>query len=306
MIMDTSFLPNNSNPLISVIIPCYNSALYVTETLNSILAQTMNNYEIVIIDDGSTDNTLLILKQFAQQHSQIQIKIIEQENTNVTIARVNAIKHASGVYLFFLDSDDKIAPTYFEKAANLLNQQPELSLIYSRAQHFEANTNEIWCAKNPTVLDILQIHCMGNGICMMVRKKDYDEVGGFNTDLTYGEDWEFYISMLKKNKKFYQIDEILYFYRKRNTKNSICDSVDKKKIARNFLKIYTKHIDFYEENNMYFHNLFDAFHQQNWQQQNLEFFNHKKKYYSNPLRKWFYKTFKSKKYEELRKKYDIN
>ena len=95
---------NTSHPLVSIIIPCYNSAAYIKETLFSVYQQSYKNFEIIAIDDGSTDDTLNILYEYAT--TEPRLKVIAQKNTYYIKGRVNAIQHAEGDYLVCLDSDD--------------------------------------------------------------------------------------------------------------------------------------------------------------------------------------------------------
>lgn len=281
---------HHTQPLISVIIPCYNTATYLPETIESVLNQTHQDFEIIAINDGSTDDTLNVLQKYANEDK--RIKIIDQENTYFIVARINGIKQAQGTYLFCLDSDDKLHPTYFEKCLAAFSAQPELSAVYSKTQCFGNHHHIIKTPDMPTIKEMLLRNCSGVGPSMMIKKSTYEEIGGFDTTLTFGEDWDLYISLFKHNKKIYRIPEILFFYRKRANASSICDTTKSATIAENFLKIYTKHFDFYAENGLYLQDFFAAQVT-------------KQKYYQNPLRKWFYKTFKPKKYQTLCERYDI-
>lgn len=303
--MEITPLPNNSfheQALISVIIPCYNTARYLPETLDSVLAQTYKHFEIIAIDDGSTDNTLTVLQEYAKKDS--RIKIISQENTYYIIARCNGIKQSQGKYLFCLDSDDKIAPTYFEKAMTIFNKNPDLAVVYAHVQTFEAETKVLKMPDSPTPQQMLLQNCSGVGPSMLIKRDVYDEIGGFDTNLTFGEDWDLYISLFEHQKKIYRIPEVLFFYRKRADESSVCNISNQKKIAINFLKIYTKHFDFYCENDFF---LQDFYRGMIFKQERDA---SKRKKYQKPLvkslLKWFYKTFKPNKYQELCKKYNLN
>ena len=101
-------------PLVSVIVPIYNAASYLQETLDSILASTYRPVEVVMVDDGSKDNSLSIAKSYCEQHPECQV--IAQENKGVSAARNTAIRAAKGTYILPVDADDKIADTLIEKA----------------------------------------------------------------------------------------------------------------------------------------------------------------------------------------------
>lgn len=99
--------------MISVIVPVYNSELFVERCINSILAQTYSNFELILVDDGSTDHSLDVLKEYERRDP--RITVIEQENSGPGLARNTGIEHATGDYIVFVDSDDIVKPDYFEK-----------------------------------------------------------------------------------------------------------------------------------------------------------------------------------------------
>ncbi len=110
-----------SSPLISVIIPIYNVEKYLQRCLDSVLVQTLSNIEIICVNDGATDNSASILCEFAKKDS--RIKIINQENQGLSVARNNGFAVALGTYIYFLDSDDFIHPQLFEITYNLASKE---------------------------------------------------------------------------------------------------------------------------------------------------------------------------------------
>ncbi|WP_280559190.1 glycosyltransferase [Priestia megaterium] len=115
-----------SNPLVTVIIPVYNVEEFLPQCLNSIVEQTYNNIEIIAIDDGSTDNSLEILRRYELDYS--NIKIISRKNSGPSNTRNAGIDEAKGKYIYFLDSDDYILPNLFEKLIQLMEEK-NLDLI---------------------------------------------------------------------------------------------------------------------------------------------------------------------------------
>src|SRR5665647_114105 len=114
------------NALVTVIIPCYNQGKFLSDTINSILIQTYPYFEIIIVNDGSTDvETLEVLDQCKWDKT----SIFHIENSGVSIARNTAISHAKGKYILPLDGDDIIAPTYLEKAVKVLESKPDVKVI---------------------------------------------------------------------------------------------------------------------------------------------------------------------------------
>lgn len=106
-------MKNDSSPLISIIIPAYNCERYVEECLGSLKNQTFKNFEIIIVDDGSTDATREVIEQYASA-SDLMIKLICQENGGASKARNTGLEHVSGEFVAFIDADDTVSPDYFE------------------------------------------------------------------------------------------------------------------------------------------------------------------------------------------------
>ena len=128
-------------PLVSVIIPTYNGSRFIRETIQSVLDQTYNNLEIMVVDDGSTDDTSLIVKSITDQ----RITYIQQKNAGVSPARNHGITVSKGDYIAFLDHDDVWLPCKLEKQLSLFEQNPKVALIYSDA--FIINENNFIMGK---------------------------------------------------------------------------------------------------------------------------------------------------------------
>ena len=273
--------------LVSIIIPCYNSALYIEETVESVLTQTYTNIEIIIVDDGSTDNTVATVQKIEESHS--NIKLIKQSNKGQTITRQVGVENSLGEYLLFLDSDDKIAPSYIEKAVLVLGENPQVGIVTCRAMLFEKYNME-WKLNPFKLPDFLLENSIF--ITSLIRKEDFEKVGGFDTQFTHFEDWDLFISIIKLGKKVYKIPEILFYYRKRMNESSISDKGERNKdiLSDNIFKVYTKHYEFYKQNNLDIKTLMDC--KANYETQRL-------KHYNVWYRKYFYKIFKPKKYNSL-------
>ena len=124
------------NPLVSVIIPCFNQARYVSETLESVQQQTFTDFECIVVNDGSTDDSLLKIKAFCEDDT--RFRYIDKPNEGVSVARNTAIRQSKGKFLLPLDADDKIAPTYLEKTVTYLKQHPEVKLVCTNTRLFGA------------------------------------------------------------------------------------------------------------------------------------------------------------------------
>ena len=112
-----------NNPLVSVIVPCYKKVHFLPKTLNSILNQTYNNWECIIVDNGSPDNTVEVANFFASRDR--RFKILSQENQGLAMARNNGIAASRGYFILPLDSDDMIESTYLEKAVDYFKKRPD-------------------------------------------------------------------------------------------------------------------------------------------------------------------------------------
>ena len=280
--------PTSSIPLISVIIPCHNSAEYISETLDSLLASSWKNFEVLAIDDASSDNTVDILRSYQQRDNRIHI-IEQQQNTYCVIARQNAIAHAKGEYLVCLDSDDKLAPTYLEKCVSAAEQDKSLSIVYTDGMLF-GRKNGPWKIPEFAPRQFL-MHC-SIYVSALIRKSDFDAVGGFDTSLTLCEDWELFISIIKNGGKVHRIHEPLFFYRQRLDHSSASDIgyQFKERLSDNIFHIYSKHYDFYKQHHIYFSDIWDC------QNKIVKMY---KRYYLYSLRRFFYQWFKPKKYQEI-------
>lgn len=226
------------NPLVSVIVPCYKQAQYLSETLDSVLAQTYPYWECIIVNDGSPDDTEEIAKIYCAKDN--RYKYVCQENQGVSAARNNGIARSRGEYILPLDGDDLIAPTYLEKAIPIMSQNPRIKLIYSRIRMFDG-------ANGSLKLDdfnydqFIYFNCICN--TSMFRKTDFLETKGYNTNMEEGcEDWDFYLSLLQKDDVIYRLDEELYLYRihKESRNTGACNRMDiiLRKIALNHPDIY--------------------------------------------------------------------
>ena len=193
---------------VSVIIPCYNQGIYVAEAIDSVLSQTYQNIEIIVVNDGSTDvQTNQILASLQNE----RIKVITTENQGLAAARNNGISVSTGTYILPLDADDRIAPEYIEQGVKLLDADPGLGIVYCRARLF----GEIECEWSlpPYSLEAMLkdnvIFCSG-----VYRRSDWDEIGGYDTGMIYGwEDYDFWLSIIERGGNVRQLEGHYFFYR---------------------------------------------------------------------------------------------
>lgn len=219
---------------ISVIIPCYNQEEYIGEAIESVLSQTFNDFEVIIVNDGSTDKSLNIIKKYVDKYSFIHL--IDQNNQGVIASRNTAINMAQGKYIYPLDADDKIAPNCLEKLyQSMINNKGDV--IYCDGNYLGNKTGKIIYLK-PTKLNM----SIGNRVIAsaLYRKSDWERYDGYDEIMNKGlEDWEFWLNFVEENKRFYKVDEPLFFYR--ISASSRNQSISKKTEKELFETIRKKH-----------------------------------------------------------------
>lgn len=209
-------------PTVSVIIPTYQRADWVNEAIKSVLAQTYKDYEIIVINDGSTDNTTEVLNQF-----QDKIKLIEQENKGVSTALNIAIEKSQGQYIAFLDDDDIWLPNKLEKQILLLESNHRIGLIYSDMLLFDEKAvfPEPLSKKLPIHVGHISwmLFIFGNSVplpsSVVVRCEVLDEIGLFDESLTHCHDYDLWLRISEKWLLSY-LDEPLTMYRLSDTSMS--------------------------------------------------------------------------------------
>ena len=222
---------------VSVIIPCYNQEKYIAECLDSVISQNNADYEIIVVNDGSTDNSLDIINKYAENND--KIIVINQKNHGVITARNNAIKIAHGEYIYPLDGDDVIAPNCLKTLCDAMDNNLG-DVIYSEYEYFGGK-----CGKSLHKKATKFYMTIGNQVCTsaLYRKKDWEKYGGYDEIMLEGlEDWEFWLNFIEDEKFFYKVNQTLFFYRivsgSRNI--SISDNTKLKKIImKKHYKLYT-------------------------------------------------------------------
>ena len=213
---------------ISVITPCYNQEKYIADCLDSLLAQTFDDFEVIVIDDGSTDNSVNIVKKYQKETD--KIRLIQQPNQGVVSARNNAIKQAKGKYIYPLDPDDIIHPDALKKSYQAIESGKGDIISCKYVTFTETEKAKQKCAisfRNPTKFRMILSCCIANS--SLFRKSDFDKCGGYDHAFDKGyEDYDLWLNMiLRHNLKIYRIDEFLYFYRVKSVDESRNKQADK-------------------------------------------------------------------------------
>lgn len=193
---------------ISIIIPCYNDGKYIEEAISSVKSQTYTNWEIIVIDDGSTDGqTIEVLKKIRDEG----IVVLNGGHHGPAAARNLGIDAAKGKYILPLDADDKIAPTYLEKAIGVMESNPDIGVVYCYADLFGKASGR-WELPDYSFSKMLFDNVVF--VTSLFYREDWQRVGGFSDFMEYGlEDYDFWLSILELGRQIYQIPEVLFFYR---------------------------------------------------------------------------------------------
>ncbi len=231
---------NKNISLISIIIPCYNQAHYLPETLQSVLDQTYTNWECIIVNDGSPDNTEDIALEWVKKDS--RFIYLKKENGGLADARNYGIKASTGKYILPLDSDDLIAPTYVEKAIKILEEDESIGIVYCKATFFDCLEGN-WRTPKHSYKRILYFNTI---FCTaFFRRQDYNKTNGYNINMIYGyEDWDFWLTLSTMGVRANRIPEVLFHYRIRS--NSMFRAIDKRKRTYLHYQIINNHFALYK------------------------------------------------------------
>ncbi len=212
----------NSSVIVSIIIPCYNYARFLPAAVASVLAQTFTDWELIIVDDGSTDATLPTARQLLARHSDRRMRVFQQPNAGPAAARNTGAERATGTYLLFLDADDLLAPTLLDRAVETLRQQPAVGFVYSGMRLF-GQDQHVW----PSAAFDLSRLALDNYVLphALVRRVAWEQVGGFDParSLWGFEDWDFWLRLATSGWSGWHIAEPLVLYRRHG--QSLSDGV---------------------------------------------------------------------------------
>ena len=182
---------------VSVIVPAYNMSAYLQQTLESVCASDYDNYEVIVMDDGSKDNTLQTAQAFAATHK--QVRVFTQPNGGVCKARNNAIRHSEGEYILPLDADDLITPDFIRLAAEVLDSDMNIKGVGCEAEFFGDRSGHWHLPKfSPGLLARKSII----NASAMYRRADFDKTSGYNETFTAREDWDFWLQMFANGGEF--------------------------------------------------------------------------------------------------------
>ena len=230
---------------ISIIIACYNDYEYLVKAVESARAQTWGNKEIILVDDGSNEETKKVITSLKPKINHL----ITQENRGVSAARNAGIKAATGEYILILDSDDYFEPEFSERAISLFKDNPSAKIVTCFSRWFSSEKNsKIFRPGGGTIKNALISNvAMGSS---MFKKEDWKAAKGYDENMHKGyEDWEFYLRILKNGGGVKVIPEVLFHYRNKTGSRNKQANLVKYEL---FEYIYLKHAELYKEHFPFF------------------------------------------------------
>jgi glycosyltransferase involved in cell wall biosynthesis len=200
-------------PQVSVVIPCYNHGRYLPEAVESVAGQTFSAWEIVIVDDGSTDDSALIAQQLIARYPNRAIRLLRQRNQGLSAGRNNGIRAARGEHILPLDADDAIEPEMLEQTVAVLGCQPQVGFVYTNVHMFGDETTT-WSGGSYSLAK-LRFDCPMLAVTLF-RRAAWEMVGGFHTNLwPQGyEDWDFWLHLAGAGWQGWHIPRPLVRYRR--------------------------------------------------------------------------------------------
>lgn len=198
------------DPLVTVYITNYNYGLYIRESIESVLSQTLKNFELLIIDDGSTDNSRNIIEEYRKYE---QVQIIYQQNKGLNITNNIAMRAAKGKYLMRLDADDYLDTRALEIMSDILEEKPELGLVFPDYYYIDASGKKIGEEKRHNFADSVSLYDQpAHGACTMIRLAFLKKVGGYNESFSCQDGYDLWIKFIM-HYKITNVNTPLFYYR---------------------------------------------------------------------------------------------
>lgn len=186
-------------PLVSIIVPIYNGASTIRETLDSVLQQSIKAFELIVIDDGSTDNTLEVVAGFEDP----RLSVFSYPNAGVAATRNRGVTHASAEYISFIDADDLWTPDKLARQLDVLESSPNAAIAYSWTDYidqtgrFIAHDQQVTFSGN-VYGELLRRDFLESASNVTIRRQAFLDVGGFDSSLSGAADWDFFLRLAKR------------------------------------------------------------------------------------------------------------
>ncbi len=225
---------NEKIPLVAIIVPCYNQGGYLGECLDSVLAQTVQDWVCIVVNDGSTDDTAKVAKEYCLKSDKIHYHY--QENAGASATRNKAIGLTHSKYILPLDADDMLEPNYLEVVLGLFEENPEIKIAYTNCRLFGLKNLSVTLPRyEPKKI------LVGNQInaTALYKRSDYEKTTGYDSRLKGREDWDFWLSLLNNDDIVAKHPDFLFLYRSREgSRNRLLNDKDLIEIHS---YIYQKH-----------------------------------------------------------------
>ena len=235
-------------PLVSVIVPMYNAAPFVGEALESIVASTYRPIEVIVVDDGSTDDSLRVAQAFAREHK--EVIVFRQPNSGASVARNNAIRVSHGKYILPVDADNRIHPLYIAEAEAVLETRQEVRVVSCRAEFFGDRTGE-WIVPPFSKQTLARKNMIDT--CAMYRRCDWDKTPGYMTTCTAREDWDMWLSLFELGGEFVRLPDIRLYYRVRKGSKRMQDRALKRKLVDEINRRHPAYMERYLGGPLHYH-----------------------------------------------------
>ena len=189
-------------PLVSVVIPAFNAASVIAETLDSVCAQTFQDFEVIIVDDGSTDETAAVAREFCAADA--RFTLIQQPNGGPSVARNTAVEHARGEWIAFLDADDVWLPEKLARQMELFREDPRANFLFTNYYFWDGSRNFSAYYRQSRPLPEgdagrqLVFACVYGCSAVVVRRETLQAVGPFDPDLPFAQDWDMWLRIAER------------------------------------------------------------------------------------------------------------
>jgi len=198
---------------VSIVIPTYNQAHYLPTALDAVFAQTYPHYELIVVNDGSTDGTTEVLADYRQHH---EFTVITQENQGLPRALNAGFAQAHGEYLTWTSSDNIMLPEMLAVLVQALDKDPSVGLVYADRYLMDDDGNDLGRFDLPDYDRYLLLHANLVHCCFLYRRQCMERVGLFDPEFIYGEDWEYWIR-ISRYYAMKRVPQALYRYRVHRT-----------------------------------------------------------------------------------------
>jgi glycosyltransferase involved in cell wall biosynthesis len=208
---------------VSVVIPCYNSAAFLRETVASVVAQTEPRVEVIFVDDGSVDDTRALIEHLIARHHDRRMSCAFQTNRGVGAARNRGIEMARGEYILPLDADDLISPTMLESCARILDDEPRFGLVFTDRQDFGDKAG-VWVAGHFELERLKYFNQIP--YCSMFRRRIWEQIGGYRANTSGFADWDFWVAAAARGVRGYHLPGALLQHRRRRDSHLVSIMAD--------------------------------------------------------------------------------